>query len=64
MPKYVTTEELDEAIKKVDNNGIREEMKNIKRQMKDLLEDFDEIKGRKGWFYELESKTNNSKYIK
>lgn len=48
MPKYVTTEELDEAIKKVDNNGIREEIKTMKRQMKDLLEDFDEIKGRKG----------------
>jgi hypothetical protein len=36
----------------------------MKRQMKDLLEDFDEIKGRKGWFHELKSQTDNSKYIK
>ena len=64
LPKYVTVEEFDEAIKKVDNNGIREEIKTIKRQMKDLLEDFDEIKGRKGWFYEFKSETDNSKYIK
>ena len=47
LPKYVTSEELDEAMKKIDNNGIKEEIKTIKRQVKDLLEDFDEIKGRK-----------------
>ena len=47
LPKYITVEELDEAMKKIDNNPIKEEIKNMKRQIKDLHEDLDEIKTRK-----------------
>ena len=47
IPKYITPEELDEAIKKIDNNPIKEDIKTMKRQIKDLHEDLDEIKARK-----------------
>ena len=47
IPKYITPEELDEAIKKIDNNPIKEDIKAMKRQIKDLHEDLDEIKARK-----------------
>lgn len=47
IPKYITPEELDEAIKKIDNNPIKEDIKSMKRQIKDLHEDLDEIKARK-----------------
>lgn len=47
LPKYITTEELEEALKKVDSNPLREEIKNMKRQIKDIHEDLDEIKARK-----------------
>jgi hypothetical protein len=47
IPKYITPEELDEAMKKIDNNPIKEEIKTMKRQIKDLHEDLDEIKARK-----------------
>lgn len=47
IPKYITPEELDEAIKKIDNNPIKEDIKTLKRQIKDLHEDIDEIKARK-----------------
>lgn len=47
IPKYITPEELDEAMKKIDNNPIKEDIKTLKRQIKDLHEDLDEIKARK-----------------
>ena len=47
LPKYITIEELEEAMKKIDNNPLREEIKNMKRQIKDMHEDIDEIKARK-----------------
>jgi hypothetical protein len=34
-------------MKKIDNNPIKEEIKTLKRQIKDLHEDLDEIKARK-----------------
>lgn len=47
LPKYITVEELDEALKQIDNNPLKEDIKSLKRQLKDLHEDVDEIKARK-----------------
>lgn len=47
LPKYITAEELDEALKQIDNNPIKEDIKSLKRQLKDLHEDVDEMKARK-----------------
>lgn len=47
LPKYITAEELDEALKQIDNNPLKEDIKSLKRQLKDLHEDVDEIKARK-----------------
>lgn len=44
MPKYITMEEFDEAVKKFDNvKDLKEEIKTIKRQIKDLSNDFKEL---------------------
>ena len=46
--KYITADELDEALKKIENsNTYKDDIKVIKRQIKDLVADIDEIKDRK-----------------
>lgn len=42
--KYITVEEFNDAMKKIDNNGFRDQLKNIKRQMDDLKDRLDEIR--------------------
>lgn len=46
--EFVTIEEFNEAISKIENNGFKDEIKGIKRQVKDLLEDLEELKTKKG----------------
>ena len=41
--KYITSEQLDEAIKKVDNRELKDDIKTMKRQIKDLIEDMKEV---------------------
>lgn len=41
--KYITTDELDERIKKIDNSSIKDDIKTMKRQIKDLIEDIKDI---------------------
>lgn len=43
LPKYITVDELDKAIKKVDSSDLRDELKTIKRQLKDITEDIKDI---------------------
>lgn len=43
LPKYITADELDKAIKKVDSSDLRDELKTIKRQLKDITEDIKDI---------------------
>ena len=47
LPKYITSEELDDILKKVDNTPLKEDIKTLKRQLKDLNEDLNEMKNRK-----------------
>ena len=42
-PKFVTVEEFDEKIKNFNNNELRDDLKSIKRQIKDLQEDMEDI---------------------
>lgn len=44
--KYVTTEELNSAVKKIDNNSLKDELKTLKRQIKSLSEDIEDLKDR------------------
>ena len=46
-PKYITATEFDEAMKKMNDNTLKEDIKTMKRQIKDLINDIDEIKDRK-----------------
>lgn len=41
--KYITNEQLDEAIKKVDNKELKDDIKTMKRQIKDLIEDMKDV---------------------
>lgn len=41
--EYITSEQLDEAIKKVDNRELKDDIKSMKRQIKDLIEDMKDI---------------------
>ena len=41
--KNITTEQLDEAIKKIDNKELKDDIKTMKRQIKDLIEDIKDI---------------------
>lgn len=41
--KYITNEQLDEAIKKVDNRELKDDIKTMKRQIKDLIEDMKDV---------------------
>lgn len=43
MPKYITIEDLEENIKKFDNSSLKDEIKNIKRQIEDLVEDVKDV---------------------
>lgn len=43
MPKYITSDELNEVIKKLDNTEFKEDMKNMKRKVKDIIEDIQDI---------------------
>ena len=42
-PKYITIEELDESMKKIDNSSLKDEIKTIKRQLEDLTEDMKDV---------------------
>ena len=44
LPKYVTNEELQEAIKKVDISAFKDDIKNIRRQLKDLTNDIEDLR--------------------
>lgn len=44
LPKYVTSEELDEKLKNIDSGkDFKEDIKNLKKQMKDLSYDFEKL---------------------
>lgn len=47
LPKYITDEDLDKALKKIDNTNLKDEIKTIKRQIKDLSNDLEDVKERK-----------------
>lgn len=44
VPKYVTIEELKESIKKINNDAIKEEIKTIKKQIKDISQDINDLR--------------------
>lgn len=41
--EYITNEQFDDAMKKVDNKDLKDEIKTMKRQIEDLTEDMKEI---------------------
>lgn len=43
VPQYITTSEFNEAIKKINNNEFKDDIKTMKRQIKDLVEDIKDI---------------------
>ena len=43
VPKYITEEELEERIKNVDNDDIKDDIKELKRKVEDLVEDVNSI---------------------
>lgn len=43
VPKYITEEELEERIKNVDNDYIKDDIKELKRKVEDLAEDINTI---------------------
>lgn len=43
VPKYITEEELEERIKTVDNDDIKDDIKELKRKVEDLAEDINSI---------------------
>lgn len=45
--KYLTVDEFNEKIKKINNNDIKDELKALKKQIKNLQEDFEDLKDRK-----------------
>lgn len=44
VPKYITKEDLDKEMKKVDNSSIKDDIKTLKRKIEDLSEDLKDIK--------------------
>ena len=42
--KYITTEDLEERLKKVNSTDYKDDIKTLKRDIKDLKEDLEEIK--------------------
>lgn len=47
-PKFVTTIELDEKLKAIGNVNYKDDIKALKRQIKEIQEDITEIKDQKG----------------
>lgn len=43
IPKYITEEELEEKIKNIDNDNIKNDIKELKRKVEDLTEDISNI---------------------
>lgn len=43
LPKYITEKDLKEALGKLDNTDFKEELKTLKRKIKDLIEDIKDI---------------------
>lgn len=41
--EYITNEQFDDAMKKVDNKDLRDDIKTMKRQIEDLMEDMKEV---------------------
>lgn len=46
-PKYITDKELEESLKKINSSEIKDELKSLKKQLKLLSEDVDELRERK-----------------
>lgn len=44
---YITEEQLEQRLKKVTTTDYKDDIKSIKRELKDLKEDFEDIKSRK-----------------
>lgn len=44
VPTYITKEDFDKEIKKIDNSGIKDDIKTLKRKIEDLVEDLKDIK--------------------
>lgn len=44
LPKYITNEELEEALKKVDISAFKDDIKNIRRQLKDIVNDIEDLR--------------------
>lgn len=44
IPDYITSKDLEDAIKKIDTNSIKEEIKMLKRQMKDVSRDVEDLR--------------------
>ena len=42
-PEYVTIEEFRETVKKLNNDGLKEEIKTMKRQIRDISKDMRDI---------------------
>ena len=44
QPKYITEEQLNQAIKNIDNKDIKDEIKTLKRQIRDLSDEINDKK--------------------
>lgn len=44
QPKYITEEQLNEAIKNIDNKEIKDDIKTLKRQIRDLTDEINDKK--------------------
>lgn len=44
LPKYITVEEFNEAMKKIENNGYKDEIKGIKRQISDIKDRIEDLR--------------------
>lgn len=43
LPKYITVDEFNAAISKIDNNEFKDDIKTMKRKMQDITEDIKDI---------------------
>lgn len=46
-PKYVTENDLQETLKKYNNSDLKDELKNLKKQVKNIVDDIEDLKDRK-----------------
>ncbi len=44
IPQYITVDEFNEAMKKVDNNTFKDEIKGIKRQINDIKDRIEDLR--------------------